>query len=122
GSLEFFFVDAPDWMSVDALTGLVSGDTTGHPGVLSVTFGVRDPDGLTDMITLTVDVNARPELEIDDLTLVRGDELGHGVRVSDADTPFASLVFRLLAGPDWISIDPATGRITGDTLGKTGAS
>jgi hypothetical protein len=118
--LRYAVVTAPAWMQVDAISGRVTGATTGNSGVHSATFRVTDPDGLSAEFTVQVDVNARPTLSARNITVVRGERLSHGVTATDADTPIRDLVFRLLAGPDWISVDRATGRLTGDTSRQAG--
>ncbi|OYU20118.1 MAG: hypothetical protein CFE34_01980, partial [Rhodobacteraceae bacterium PARR1] len=121
GALRFERVAGPAWISVDPKTGLVTGDSTGRGGEQRATFRVTDPDGLTDEITLTIDVNVRPVLSVADVTLVRGDALSLDVIAPARPDPADRLVFRMVSGPEWIVVDPATGRLSGDSTGRAGA-
>ncbi|MGX9354809.1 putative Ig domain-containing protein [Roseobacteraceae bacterium S113] len=118
--LSFFKVTGPDWINVDPDTGAITGDTTGEVGVTALTIRVTDAEGLTAETDLTVTVRARPEISVSNVVLTQGDMLAVSPSVSDEDTALTALVFAKLAGPDWISVDPDTGEITGDSTGQAG--
>ncbi|MEY8840250.1 putative Ig domain-containing protein, partial [Cribrihabitans sp. XS_ASV171] len=119
-ALRYEIMDGPDWIQIDAETGRVTGDSSGNVGEQTATFRVTDGDGLSTDLALKIDVNAVPVLMLSDITLIRGEALDLAVAAQDADGPLSELTFRLLAGPDWVAIDPASGRLTGDTTLQAG--
>ena len=125
--LTFTKVSGADWVAVDAATGRISGDTEGQTGAVDIVIRVTDDVGLSDTGTLALTVVARDPLApvitpMAALTLAEGAALDVLPVVTDPDTPAAALTFEKVSGPAWISVDPATGRITGDSQGHAGDS
>jgi hypothetical protein len=120
GSLRFSKIAGPDWISVHPLTGALSGNSAGHVGRVPVTIRVVDPDGLATEGSLQVRVNAVPLISLTDQIVVEGAALALTPAVSDADSPLAELRFEKVSGPAWITVDPATGAVSGDTTGQVG--
>src|SRR5690606_28992417 len=120
-ALVFEKVSGPDWVTVDPGTGALAGDSTGRFGTAEVVIRATDPHGASDTATVTLRILAQPVIVGASATLVEGAALAETLAVEDADSPADALTFALASGPDWIAVDPATGRITGDTAGHPGS-
>jgi hypothetical protein len=118
--LRYALVAGPAGVTIDPVTGAIGG--VAAVGRHAVTVRVTDPDGLTSDRTFALRVTAPPRLAaVADVRLTEGTPLRVTPVATDADNDAADLTWRLVAGPEWISIDPATGIVTGDTTGKAGA-
>ncbi|HMO73572.1 MAG TPA: putative Ig domain-containing protein, partial [Paracoccaceae bacterium] len=116
--LRYALDGAPHWLTIDTVTGRISG-TAGDAAAHSVTVIVTDPDGLEARTTFGLRVTAPPVIaDFAPVRLTEGAPLSVMPDVTDPDGDPGELRFRMLSGPDWISVDPETGQITGDTTGR----
>jgi len=121
-TLTFGSPNLPSWMSIDPLTGIITGTppadaSQGGPnsdGVYTVTVTATDPDGeiVSTSMTYTfinpppvVDVPVGPQAAVDNETI------SIPVDVSDPDGD--TLTYSVSGLPTGLSIDPVTGEITG---------
>ena len=110
-ALTFGLTSGPDGATVDGDT--ITWDSTGAPG--EQTFSVFVDDGEYQVGgTFKVTVLARPVIApLADIVLETNGTVDILPDVSDADTAPEDLRFEKVSGPDWLSVDALTGRITG---------
>ena len=117
-SALFSLYSAPGWMSIDEVTGQLTGTPTNADvgDAVDVTVCATDTYGLTDYYTYTISVNnvndppSITTLSIPDAT----EETAYaaGIEADDPD-PDEVLTFSLTESPGWMTIDPDTGELTG---------
>ncbi|MDA9022977.1 putative Ig domain-containing protein, partial [Alphaproteobacteria bacterium] len=106
------------WLSLDAATGLLTGSPDDeHVGVYNITFSVEDAAGVvstSDTISLTINnVNDPVYLDQGQFGSFKADKEGiYQIAISDEDLA-DSYNFTSDNLPDWLSLDPATGVLTG---------
>ncbi len=121
--LTFTLESAPAWLKIDAETGRLSGaPATDDVGTaVSVVVSVVDSFGAVTQQTFTfavnypepVDRNTAPAITTSSLPDAEvGEQYAATVRASDPDSGDA-LTFSLVSGPDWLSIDSASGVLSG---------
>ncbi|MGZ9899180.1 Ig-like domain-containing protein [Shewanella gaetbuli] len=114
-SLSYELVNAPLWMNVDATTGEISGYLV-KADVGSYAFKVLISDG-TDIVEsvgryVGVNPNSAPTIDaVIEMIVEVGQPFSHQVMASDVDND--TLTYALVGAPQWMTIDSATGEITG---------
>lgn len=124
-ALTFDLIDNPDFVSIDAETGLLVVDAkTGHEQEEAYAFKVQVTDGnsYTEAeVSLTVEYaqepsdpdldNTIPSIQSVPKFIVKaGEKDTHRAMASDADRDV--LTFTIDGNPDWVSIDPLSGLIS----------
>ncbi|MDA7776524.1 putative Ig domain-containing protein, partial [Alphaproteobacteria bacterium] len=106
------------WLSLDAATGLLTGSPDDEQvGVYNIAFSVEDAAGVvstSDAISLTVqNVNDPVYIDEGQLGSFRANKEGiYQISTSDEDLA-DSYTFTADDLPEWLSLDPATGILTG---------
>ncbi|MBT4482457.1 MAG: T9SS type A sorting domain-containing protein, partial [Candidatus Latescibacteria bacterium] len=119
----FQLVSGPEWLSIDASTGLLSGTPgDGDTGKdIAVVISVTDKGGLSDEITLNLNVaeevistkNQSPTIITTSLPDAKVN-LSYAVVIEASDPDSLDTVtFQLISGPEWLSIDASTGLLLG---------
>jgi hypothetical protein len=112
----------PPWLSIDSVTGVISGTAPSVSAdiLFTVTVKVRDEHGAIDTqsYTLTVKnilcppVNHAPVITSSPVkSIIEGNIYNYNVDATDSDGD--DLTYSLLEGPDWLYINPNSGEITG---------
>ncbi len=122
-TLSFSATGLPAGLSINPATGEISGTLDGSAsiggpggdGVYAVTVTAMDPNGETAAFATTVSVeNPAPSAQqIPVQTVLDGEVLSIPAGKAFDDVDGDALVFSAAGLPDWASIDPATGLITG---------
>ena len=112
--------ELPLWAALDGTTGIISGtpasDDVGVSEAITVT--VTDPDGesATTAFTITVvEVNDPPVISGEPATAVVEGEL-YTSPVSATDPEGDALVYTISGNPEWLTIDSATGVVSGTPI------
>ncbi len=108
----------PDWLGIDVDTGVLSGTPTNDDiGIVSVTVVATDQSSRNTSIRfdLSVDnVNDQPSVTdiFDQITL---DDTGFSYDAANhfGDVKTGDALSFVISGPDWLSIDPASGILSG---------
>ncbi len=113
--VTFSLEDAPTGMTIDPLSGLVEWiPDSSQTGAIPVTIRVEDGDGLSDTQSFVIhvgEVNHPPSFTSTPVTTATEDELYvYDVAVTDPDVGDV-LTISMTAGPQGMTIDPATGDI-----------
>ncbi len=109
------------WLSIDPTTGLLSGTPgAGDAGVYYVNVTVSDGKGGFDWhyFLLTVKsgtiINKNPVITTANvLTIEAGNQYSVDYQATDDHTPVANLIWSLETNASWLSINPATGVLSG---------
>ncbi|AWB67172.1 hypothetical protein C2869_12320 [Saccharobesus litoralis] len=128
-SLTYSAVTKPDWLSINASSGVLSGtpdnDDVGTHGVtLSVTDGTTTD---TQSFTITVaNTNDAPEINSTAITSATEDSAySYTLSASDVDSG-DSLTYSAVTKPDWLSINASSGVLSGtpdnDDVGTHGVT
>ncbi len=119
-TLTFTLVSGPDWLTINANTGELTG-TAGNDDVdteVNLVIKVHDTGGLTDYLSTTIaiiNVNDPPHLITTQLpNATGGANYSFSIRVSDPDIN-DTLQFEKVNGPEWLSIDNS-GNLTGHPM------
>ncbi|NOX38061.1 MAG: tandem-95 repeat protein [Calditrichaeota bacterium] len=118
GQLTFYATNLPEGARFDPATRTFSWTPTyEQSGTYTVTFGIKDPAGLTDEETVTITVNhvnRAPTLEpIADQTVNENEPLTLQLVGSDPDEEDSGkLQYRIRELPEGATIDPATGQFS----------
>ncbi|HEY3322307.1 MAG TPA: Ig-like domain repeat protein [Planctomycetota bacterium] len=116
--LSYSLTTAPAWVSIDAVTGVISGTALNNGGG-TVIVRVMDGGGLwveTQFILTVTDVNDAPTLDaIADVDILEGATLNIQAAGHDIDPagPNATLRYSMQTTLAWVTIDPLTGAIGG---------
>jgi len=117
-----YSIVGPSWLSINPATGVITGTPSAADSTMSATVFVTDNAAppATKSITITVGAVAIP------LPLRFTKLVTHDIPASVAGVPIAPVdvsdgvlggtipyVFSIVSGPSWLSINPATGVITG---------
>jgi hypothetical protein len=110
--------NATAWLSIDTTTGIISGvPTNDDVGEYWVNVSVVDGDGGDDYETYTLivlNVNDRPEITTTDVLMTNSNVLySVDYNATDIDSPLSQLVWSLTTNATWLSIDAATGILSG---------
>ncbi|WP_183451189.1 putative Ig domain-containing protein, partial [Microvirga lupini] len=117
-----YTVTGPSWLSIDAATGILFGTpTNGDVGEYQVTVMAEDPSGAEISISYTVTVNNTNDApvvttEIADQSTEEDAPYSYDAAQHFADDDLIhgdSLTYSASGLPAWLSIDAATGQITG---------
>lgn len=107
----------PDWLSINATTGELSGTPSGgEVGTHSLNVSVTDTHGSSDWLAFTLTVisaNSRPTIVTVPITEARvGTRYTVEIEATDADG-VDTLTWSLMGSADWLTIDPDTGVLSG---------
>ncbi|MDH5484727.1 MAG: putative Ig domain-containing protein [Gammaproteobacteria bacterium] len=109
-SATYFLKNNPDWMSINASTGVVTGVPANSDVDITVgiSVGVRDSAGAEDALTFTVTVTNTNDVPVitssANLVAVQGTEYSYTVTASDIDAG-DTLIFSAPIIPGWLSFD-----------------
>jgi hypothetical protein len=118
---SFSLSNAPSWLSIDSLTGDVSG-TEPNTGETSFSYDVVANNGVGSATSATVTVTVTPNTAPTTVTVTGPSTLSSNsdydaTTVADG-SPSATFTFASSpAAPSWLSINPATGEVTGGEPG-----
>ena len=114
-TLIYSLTEAPDWLSINADTGLISGTSpevssdTNYPIIIDVSDGVDS--GSQDYILTVVNTNKIPVITSSAVTNVNENQ-NYTYQIAATDADGDSLTY-IMTGPNWLTIDSSTGLITG---------
>jgi uncharacterized delta-60 repeat protein len=108
----------PDWLTFDAASGVLSGTPLAEDAArMDVLAAAVDPHGGTaveEFELVVISVNDPPTLvePIPDVTIAEDQPFALDVAAHFTDEEGAVLTYNMF-GPDWLSIDPVTGALSG---------
>ncbi|HLO76826.1 MAG TPA: putative Ig domain-containing protein [Magnetospirillum sp.] len=114
-TLTYSATGLPNGLTIDAATGQITGTPT-DAGTTTVTLTATDSAGLTATKTLSLVVQAVPTASGDTLTPpmgVTGTAYSYTLPTGTFSDPGDTLTYSATSLPNGLTIDPATGRITG---------
>jgi hypothetical protein len=118
-SIRYELLQAPAWLTMDSLTGALSGNAPIAPSATAqVRIAVRDNLGASTIrnFSLRFDhVNHAPTIVAVEPLIVREDStIAVAVRGSDPDSVLGQpLRYALSPRPGWLTLDPVSGRLSG---------
>jgi len=124
-TLYYHFMISPAWLSIDSISGLISGVPRGiNVGDILVRVKVSDRKGWTDLQTFTLTIShtnhspvliSTPVLQATEDSIYR-----YQVLATDRDQELFGdrLYYHLTTRPDWLSIDTISGLIKGMPTGR----
>ncbi len=114
GAITYFGINLPVWLTMNASTGVLSGTPTNeYNGTHAIEIYVSDGNiGGHDTVTYDLTVTNRiPQLESSAITAVTEDHL-YSYNINYDDESHGA-VYSITVNPGWLSIDDATGVLTG---------
>lgn len=119
----FSFTDAPSWMSIDTVTGRLTG-TPREEGTHTFTIAVTDssPKTISVDVTFTVGVSNIPALVMNGPVLNASQTVGQGLSVTQhasASGGWGTLTWSLENAPSWLHVNPSSGLLSG-TVSEAG--
>ncbi|MDP1678345.1 MAG: putative Ig domain-containing protein [Bacteroidota bacterium] len=118
--LRYFLTIKPSWLSIDSITGILSGIPKPYSvGDTTLTVSVNDQNGGVVQKSFTLHIlhtNHTPIFtSVADTTAIEDDVYSYKTKATDQDTLlFSDIIrYRLINKPAWISIDSVTGVISG---------
>lgn len=113
--LTFSAPTLPDWLSLDPITGVLSGTPTSGGSFSPITLAVSDGEFTTELEPFNILANTPPQFVSTPtpttLTAEKGTEYSYTVSATDADDD--TLTFSAPTLPDWLSFDPVTRTLSG---------
>lgn len=109
--------DAPSWLTIDPLSGVVSGTEPGDETSFSYTVVATNDEGATDAGPFTVTVTSAPVFSSDSPPLVQSASGTYQYQFVATGSPDAPTFGLNADAPSWLSIDPATGIVSGTEPG-----
>lgn len=107
-------LNGPSWLTIDANSGVLSGTpNNAHVGAWNINISVEDSHGGITWNNFTLEVYNNPPTILTSGHLSATEDQLYQVDCSSSDDGFGTVLWSLVTGPGWLSINTLTGVLSG---------
>jgi hypothetical protein len=113
-STTWNLVNGPDWLEIDENTGVLNGTPdNADVGDHWVNMSVEDGNNGLTWNNFTITVNNNPPTILTSAAKTAAEDQQYQFDYSSSDDGQGTITWSIISGPSWLSIDPATGILSG---------